>query len=264
MSPQSACALLTKRISGHKVWILAAIIALTGHVAFAAFAVTRMLDDADDEDLGAPGIEVSVELASPRLKPSDLPPGPESDASAASRAAVQQKTEVNPDHEQDKPNVTDQADRQVSASKTKDLNKNRPETQKSNASEDSAAQQATAAPSATAVAPVSTTVEQGIGQSRYRARMSWQRELIAHLNRYKHYPDDRSAQSAEILIKMTLDRIGKVVDVGIAKSSGDTAFDSAALTMVQKASPVPAPPPLVADEGLTFSLPVIFEKNAHN
>ena len=28
--------------------------------------------------------------------------------------------------------------------------------------------------------------------------------------------------------------------------------------MLQRADPVPAPPPLVADEGLAFSLPVIF------
>jgi hypothetical protein len=29
--------------------------------------------------------------------------------------------------------------------------------------------------------------------------------------------------------------------------------------MLQRSDPVPAPPPLVADEGLTFSLPVIFQ-----
>jgi periplasmic protein TonB len=33
--------------------------------------------------------------------------------------------------------------------------------------------------------------------------------------------------------------------------------------MLQRSDPVPPPPPLVADEGLTFSLPVIFHvKNA--
>jgi periplasmic protein TonB len=29
--------------------------------------------------------------------------------------------------------------------------------------------------------------------------------------------------------------------------------------MLQRSDPVPAPPPLVADDGLTFSLPVIFQ-----
>ena len=44
----------------------------------------------------------------------------------------------------------------------------------------------------------------------------------------------------------------------IEKSSGDTAFDEAALAMVKRSDPVPAPPPLIADEGLSFTLPVIF------
>ena len=44
----------------------------------------------------------------------------------------------------------------------------------------------------------------------------------------------------------------------IEKGSGDTAFDEAALAMVRRSDPVPVPPPLIADEGLTFTLPVIF------
>ena len=54
------------------------------------------------------------------------------------------------------------------------------------------------------------------------------------------------------------DRLGHVISTRIVESSGDTAFDAAALDMVKRSDPVPAPPPLIADEGLTFSLPVIF------
>jgi protein TonB len=42
------------------------------------------------------------------------------------------------------------------------------------------------------------------------------------------------------------------------KGSGDPAFDEAALAMVHRSDPVPSPPPLVADEGLSFTLPVVF------
>jgi TonB family protein len=42
------------------------------------------------------------------------------------------------------------------------------------------------------------------------------------------------------------------------KGSGDASFDDAALDMLQRSDPVPPPPPVIADEGLTFSLPVIF------
>jgi TonB family protein len=52
--------------------------------------------------------------------------------------------------------------------------------------------------------------------------------------------------------------MGHVLSASIVKGSGDTAFDEAALAMVRKSDPVPMPPPLIADEGLSFTLPVIF------
>ena len=64
------------------------------------------------------------------------------------------------------------------------------------------------------------------------------------------------------MVTMTLDRMGRVLSANITKGSGDEAFDHAAVAMVERASPVPPPPPLIADEGLDFSLPVIFKKNA--
>ena len=88
--------------------------------------------------------------------------------------------------------------------------------------------------------------------------MTWQKELGAHLNRHKRYPADRSNKSAEIVVRFELDRTGHVVSSSIVRGSGDAAFDAAALEMLKRSDPVPVPPPLVADEGLSFTLPVIF------
>jgi TonB family protein len=88
--------------------------------------------------------------------------------------------------------------------------------------------------------------------------VTWQKELLAHLDKHKRYPSDRNQKAARIMLALNLDRMGRVVDVSVVKSSGDESFDSAAVAMVQRASPVPPPPPLVADEGLNFSLPVVF------
>jgi TonB family protein len=52
--------------------------------------------------------------------------------------------------------------------------------------------------------------------------------------------------------------MGHVISTSIEKGSGDAAFDEAALAMVRRSDPVPAPPPLIADEGLSFTVPVIF------
>ena len=56
--------------------ILAALGAVALHVGGIAAALTSMQPD-DDTDLGAPAIEIGVELAAPRLDANDLPVGPD-------------------------------------------------------------------------------------------------------------------------------------------------------------------------------------------
>jgi TonB family protein len=247
------------------IWIFAAIFVCCAHVAFAAFAIARM-NEPEDDDLGAPGIEIAFELASTQTSPSELPPGPESEASAASPPVVEQKTtEKEVDLPKDTPVESDKPDRLVTIEKTDKPEEKEPEPKikMMKASDESAAQEATAAPVIQNVqqAAKSTTLDQGTGQSRQRSRVTWQKELMAHLDKFKRYPTERSQKSAEILIALTLDRTGRVLAANIAKSSGDEAFDHAAIAMVEHASPVPPPPPLIADEGLDFSLPVIFRKS---
>jgi TonB family protein len=88
--------------------------------------------------------------------------------------------------------------------------------------------------------------------------MSWQRQLLIHLERHKRYPNSRAGKGAHVVVGFELDRRGRVSKATIVKGSGDAAFDQAALEMMKRADPVPAPPPLVADEGLTFNVPVAF------
>jgi TonB family protein len=112
--------------------------------------------------------------------------------------------------------------------------------------------------------PRSVAPTQGTGESAVRERATWQKELAAHLDKYKRYPTDRVMQSAEVVVSFVLDRLGHVVSTQVVKGSGDAAFDAAAVAMLQRSDPVPPPPPLVADEGLAFTLPVIFHvKSAH-
>ncbi|MGZ5876162.1 MAG: TonB family protein, partial [Bradyrhizobium sp.] len=107
--------------------------------------------------------------------------------------------------------------------------------------------------------PRSVAPALGTGASTKRLRATWQKELIAHLDRHKRYPSDRSQKSAEIVVSFALDRMGHVLSTSVVKGSGDAAFDAAALAMVRRSDPVPQPPPVVADEGLNFTLPVIFK-----
>jgi protein TonB len=247
-----------------RLWMLAALGALALHIGGAALAVAHLRADEPDDSLGAPAIEISLEMTSPHLEATHLPPGPDTDASVASPALAEQKAELKETElPKDVPTVTDAPDRVVT---TNDSQKPREEDTKiaavqTQASTESVAAEATATPSTEAVpeGPRSVAPARGTGESARRMRATWQKKLVAHLDKHKRYPAARVQKRAEILVGFALDRMGHVLSTSIVKGSGDAAFDEAALAMVRRSDPVPQPPPLVADEGLTFTLPVIFK-----
>lgn len=251
------------------IWLAAALGAVLIHAVCVALAFEYLQSDDVSAELGAPAIEVGIALMAPRLESNDLPLGPEADASAASPAVMEQRAVTEPTElPKATPTETEDPDRVVApeeAKKPKDDDPKVPAVQTA-PSNPSLAADATAMPSPQTAqeAPRSVAPVLGTGQSIQRLRATWQKELAAHLDKYKRYPGDRSHQNAEIVIIFALDRTGHVVSTNIAKSSGDSAFDDAALAMIRRADPVPPPPPLVADDGLSFSMPVIFRVKPQN
>jgi len=248
------------------IWCLAALGAVVIHAGCAALAV-EYLKSGDDvvDELGAPAIEVGLDLLAPRHDDSELPPGPDSDASVASAAVVEHKTAAE-ETELPKavPTETDDPDQVVTPDDTRkksEEDKTRIATARSEASA-AAAATAMPGPEAAAVAPRSTAPTPGNGDSLRRVLSTWQKQLAAHLDRYKRYPDNRTGRSREIVISFVLDRTGRVMSASVATSSGDGAFDEAALAMMRRADPVPPPPPAVAAETLTYTIPVTFGRNA--
>lgn len=246
-----------------RLWIFAAVIALALHIGGAALAIAHLQAEEADDALGASAIEIGLELASVRREATDLPPGPDTDASTASPQLAEQKAEVKETElPQDKPTETEEADRVVTENESKKPEEDDPKVAavQTQASTESVAAEATATPSSEAIPEGTRSVapQIGTGESARRVRATWQKELVAHLDKHKRYPAERSQKTAKIEIRFTLDRMGRVLETTIEKSSGDTAFDEAALAMVRRSDPVPAPPPVIADDGLSFTLPVIF------
>ncbi len=245
------------------VWMAAIVIAACLHGAAFAYAWSRLHNDEREDAVGAPSVEIGLDLSAPHQEPTDLPPGPEADASTASTAAVSQTVKVeDTDLPKAKPVETDDPDRLVAPDATKTPQDQKPKLQesKANPAADAVASEATAPPNIEAAKESARSVSpaQGVGDSLLRVRTTWQKELVAHLNRFKRYPSTGSRRAVQIVVGFTLDRFGHVVSSRVETGSGDPAFDRAALAMMASADPVPAPPPLIADEGLTFSLPVIF------
>ena len=244
-------------------WSIAGILAVALHVGGVGLALVSTQPN-DEPDLGAPAIEIGIELAAPKLEPTDLPVGPDTEAAAPSPAMVEQKAVIeHTDLPKATPTETDDPDRVVSPNETEKPKEEEPKvtTVPTQTSTPSIAAEATAPPTLQEApeATFSVAPSLGTGESARRERATWQKELAVHLNKYKRYPEDRVQQNAEVIVSFVLDRVGHVVSKHIVKGSGDPSFDAAALDMLQRSDPVPPPPPLLADEGLTFSLPVIFQ-----
>ncbi|GLK75729.1 biopolymer transporter TonB [Methylopila jiangsuensis] len=75
--------------------------------------------------------------------------------------------------------------------------------------------------------------------------VTWQARLMAHLERRKLYPSAARArgETGTAYVRFRIDGKGNVLSVSLARSSGHSELDQAVLSLVRRASPVPAPPP---------------------
>jgi protein TonB len=222
------------------LWTVAGIVAVALHAGGVSLAfVSRQADP--EPDLGAPAIEIGVELASPHVEQTDLPVGPDTDAAAPSPAQVEQKAVV---EETDLPKApateTDDPDRVVSPNDSQKPKEDEPKvpTVQTQASSPSIAAEATAPPTLQEAPEATQSIapSPGNAESARRERVTWQKELAAHFNKFKRYPGDRKTPHAEVVVSFELDRLGHVVSKRIVKGSGDAAFDAAALEIARSGS----------------------------
>src|SRR3954469_22917384 len=183
----------TEQKPSQRLWVFAALAALAPHIGGGALGIAHLRTDGVNESLGAPAIEIGLELMSPRLDATDLPPGPDTDASVASPALSEQKAEVKETElPKDVPTETEEADRVVAPNESKKPKEDDPKIAavETSASTESVAAEATATPSSEAIpaGPRSVSPAQGNGETARRMRATWQKELVAHLDKHKRYP----------------------------------------------------------------------------
>ncbi len=95
----------------------------------------------------------------------------------------------------------------------------------------------------------------GSGSSGSPAR--WQSRLMAHLERRKKYPSSarRARKEGVAQVRFSIDANGNVGSVALSRSSGVAELDAEVVSLVRRASPVPAPPPGV---NRTIVVPIQF------
>ena len=256
---------LVEQKPSRRLWIFAGVCALVLHVGGAALAIVHLHTDDGEDSLGAQGIEVGLEMTSPRAETTDLPPGPDSDASMASPALAEQKAvEKETDLPRDTPTESDDPDRIVTTEDSKKPREDdpKPAAVQTTASLESVAQEASARQvyDNAKESEKSSVVNQGIGRDRQRLSAEWGRRLSAHFKNHQLYPDVRVKKEMKVKVHLALNRLGKVLSVGVVESSGNRFYDEAALSMIRRSDPVPRPPANLTDERFEYDLPVTFDK----
>jgi periplasmic protein TonB len=246
-------------------WVLAASCTIAIHVAGIALVCEYVRYDEPDAELGALAIEIGLEPLAPRIEPIDLPPGLDAEERVPTPTTIEQ-VRIEPDVLPPVP-PTETEDPELAVTPVKiEEPKNVPSPPAPlpvTLTAPTEASKAMARPSSEIAreSARSATPAQGVGDSTQRVLAAWQKELIAHFNQHKRYPANRSLDSVEILVNFVLDESGRVLSSGIVRGAGDAAFDKAALAMIRSSDPVPKPPPFIVQQGLSFTLPVIFRLN---
>ncbi|WCE03592.1 energy transducer TonB [Pseudoxanthomonas sp. JBR18] len=199
-----------------------------------------------------PAEAVMVELAplpsAPPAPPTDLAPGPPQQEQRQTQPKVQPEPTSEPEPQQKPQERADVALPQPVRERQNEENAN------TNVSQTSAPPNLQAPPDARYAARQSLS---GISQ---QAMVTWQAQLLGHLEKFKRYP--RAAQrrryEGAVLVQYAVDRQGKVLSVRLATSSGHELLDAEAVAAVQRASPLPPPPTDIPGNPVEVSTPIDF------
>jgi TonB family protein len=99
----------------------------------------------------------------------------------------------------------------------------------------------------------------GIGKDVLKITADWNRKVSAHLAAHKVNPEGKEPRNQTVKVSFALNRRGNVISVDVAESSGDAAYDAAAISMVHKSDPFPMPPAAVTEDRIERTVPIIFK-----
>lgn len=239
-------------------WGLCAAVVIAVH-GLAVLAVTGRSDE-EDADAGAP--VVTIELAplavAPPAPSRDLAPGPLMESESQEQVA-----EEAPPEERKQPKKEKTVEEPPAPNPEVAMAKPEPMAEEGPIDDKPAPVVAPAAPVPTApqVAPtpaprVAALAVGQVPRPTSAAIASWQRLLVAQLERHKRYPPQAHGQVGEARLAFRIDRSGRVLTSRIVHSSGSEALDEEALALIRRAVPLPVPPAGTPDDQLSFVVPI--------
>lgn len=241
-------------------WSICAAVVIAAH-GLVAFALTARWDDAEVA-AGAPvvAIELAPQAMAPPAPPRDLAPGPLIETESQDRVVEEARDKH---EEQEKERVVEEMSAPDPEVKMPRAN---PKPEEEPVEDKPATEPVEAAPMPTApqAAPsrAARIAASAVGQTPVRptraAIASWQRLLLAQLERHKRYPSQARGKVGEARLEFTIDRDGNVLTSRVVHSSGSEALDAAALTLIKSAAPMPIPPAGLPDDLLSVIVPIVY------
>ena len=217
-------------------------LAIAFHAIGAAALFARW---SEDSDLVANAPVVLVDLApvavSPNITPNELPPGPQ-----------QQQAEPEPEPEKPIEKIELPPDPQVEpvVAVTPQPKPIKPKQKH--------ASLASAPSTADHQAERAAAPMPGASSRNSDAMPNWKSQLVAALERQKRYPSEARGDQGTAQLAFSVDRQGGVHNARVTRSSGFSVLDHEALALVQRAQPLPRPPPEVPGTQIPIVVPIRF------
>jgi protein TonB len=223
-------------------------LALCFHAA-GAMAMLAHWSEAPDPVANAPVImiELAALPVAPEIKPTELPPGP-------------QQTEARPQPEPEKPIAKIEIKPDPVAEPLLALTPPEKPIEKTVEKKPRPKHASLASAPSTAEHRAARAAAPMPGASAHNpdALPNWKSQLVARLERYKRYPSEAQSRGEHGVAQLafSVDRSGGVHHARIVRSSGSSLLDSATLALVERAAPLPPPPPEVPGAQIAIVVPI--------
>ena len=207
----------------------------------------------ENSDLVANAPVITIDLAplsvAPDTKPNELPPGP-------------QQAEAEPEPEPDPIKPVEKLELPPEPKAELPLAVTPPPMPLQKPKEEKPKQQHASLPSAPSTAENkaerAAAPAPGAASRNPYAVQNWKSQLVATLERSKRYPAEARARGEQGVAQLafSIDRHGGVHHARIVHSSGSSLLDEATLALVERAQPLPPPPPELAGAEIAIVVPI--------
>lgn len=223
-------------------------------LCFHAVAIAALLQHwTESSDLVVNAPVITIDLAplavAPDTKPNELPPGP-------------QQAEAEPQPEPDPVKPVERLELPPEPQAEPLLAVTPPPTPPQKPKEEKPKLRHASSPSAPSAAD--NKVERvaapapGASSRKSNAVPSWRSRLVATLERSKRYPSEARMRGEQGVTQLafSIDRHGGVHHARIVHSSGSRLLDEATLALIERAQPLPPPPPELAGAEIAIVVPI--------